>query len=700
MDKFNKMELSNTGVKFQMHDETESAFEEIDGIDYTGKENQGFESDIFSDSEDKKSRCNSGKSSSIEPNDITKTEEQDEKNNVVSNLNNLKSLNCDFEDTFSISQKNNTYSGDRRWSSVVVPMDAKFFSYLKNVTENILSEEEMKEKFRESLSVLLSSIYCVFLVTLGAVLALTDQEHYRECLFQIFNTVIACLGLSWLVFFNVDLQRYKKSILSMIKQQEDIVQDTEQEINQSTSDICNQSYNTSDNNNTSSYRFLMGRHSGSFYLKVGMAAFCFGHLIHEGLQLGQHVLSWSKQNCNCVNKPAVVVHIITPIFSFYQLFIAFKYSNIIINRYQIQARFGLMHLIGTSLCNWFNTLVQDAAESHSYTHESVTNHSLDNSSTNSDFHYLHGITNETSDNDAPEPRCCYGNHILLSPGTLQMIPYLYPFTIEYSLLLAGVWFILWQNIGRQHSHANPHPFHQKIDTKEGIEEVNYQSNLFISADCHASNKGLFAGLFLVLISIITVIIFFVAMSGEKFVMTGITVHTLQEGILTGLALIAVLISFRQTSLLDINLHPITFLDDVLMFIPLPFFFVNGFLSIMADSHARHHVRVGINVLIIVQVVVQTVFIIDGLRRCSNSHALRYKKPGRELITFLIICNLSMWIVNTFEHKSVENYHEQTHFFGSIWSIVSHATLPLMLFYRFHASVCLADIWKSGYEKGE
>ncbi|XP_076362710.1 proton channel OtopLc-like isoform X2 [Tachypleus tridentatus] len=697
MDKFNKMELSNTGVKFQMHDETENAIEDIDRIDYTGKENEGFQSDISCDSEGKKSRYNSGKSSNIELNDITKTEEQDEKNaDVISNINNLKCFSCDFEDTFSISQNNNTYLGDRRWSSVVVPMDAKFFSYLKNVTENILSEEEMKDKFRKSLSVLLSSIYCVFLVTLGAVLALTGQEHYRE----IFNTVIACIGLSWLVFFNVDLQRYKKSILVMIKQQQDIIQDTEQEINQSTSGICNQSYSISDNNDTPPYRFLMGRHSGSFYLRVGMAAFCFGHLIHEGLQLGQQALNWSTQECDCYNKPAVVLHTITPIFSFYQLFIAFKYSNIIINRYQIPARFGLMHLIGMSLCNWFNTLVQDAAKSHDNTHESDTNHSLDNNSSDSDFHYSQGITNDIFDNDVHEQRCCHGNHILLSPGTLQMIPYLYPFTIEYSLLLAGVWFILWQNIGRQHSHANPHPFHQKIDTKEGIEEVNYQSNLFISADCHASNKGLFAGLFLLLVSITTVIIFFVAVSGGKFVMVGITVHTLQEGILTGLALIGVIVSFRQTSLLDINLHPITFLDDVLMFIPLPFFFVNGFLSIMADSHARHYVRVGINVLITVQVVVQTVFIIDGLRRCSNSHALRYKKPGRELITFLIICNLSMWIVNTFEHKSVEHYHEQKHFFGSIWSIIAHATLPLMLFYRFHASVCLADIWKSAYEKGE
>lgn len=35
------------------------------------------------------------------------------------------------------------------------------------------------------------------------------------------------------------------------------------------------------------YRFQKGRHSGSFFLKTGMAAFCFGHLIYEGLILAK-----------------------------------------------------------------------------------------------------------------------------------------------------------------------------------------------------------------------------------------------------------------------------------------------------------------------------------------------------------------------------------------------------------------------------
>lgn len=36
----------------------------------------------------------------------------------------------------------------------------------------------------------------------------------------------------------------------------------------------------------------------------------------------------------------------------------------------------------------------------------------------------------------------------------------------------------------------------------------------------------------------------------------------------------------------------------------------------------------------------------------------------------------------------------------LWTLLSHLTLPLALFYRFHSSVCLADMWKAAYEAEE
>jgi hypothetical protein len=94
-------------------------------------------------------------------------------------------------------------------------------------------------------------------------------------------------------------------------------------------------------------------------------------------------------------------------------------------------------------------------------------------------------------------------------------------------------------------------------------------------------------------------------------------------------------------------------------------------------------------------------IIEGLRRCCNSGTNRSEKPGRELVTFLIVCNICMWVLETFEIKSYEAQADKKDYYGKVaWTLLSHSTLPLCLFYRFHSSVCLVDIWKQAYEPGD
>ena len=72
-----------------------------------------------------------------------------------------------------------------------------------------------------------------------------------------------------------------------------------------------------------------------------------------------------------------------------------------------------------------------------------------------------------------------------------------------------------------------------------------------------------------------------------------------------------------------------------------------------------------------------------------------------MVTFLVIANVALWFSQTFEVKSVFNPIDIRYdYYGkTLWTILGHVSLPLMMFYRFHASVCLADIWKFAYEKG-
>lgn len=101
-----------------------------------------------------------------------------------------------------------------------------------------------------------------------------------------------------------------------------------------------------------------------------------------------------------------------------------------------------------------------------------------------------------------------------------------------------------------------------------------------------------------------------------------------------------------------------------------------------------------------QGILQTALLVDGLRRCSNTRKLRRTKPGREILMFLLIGNVAMWMIYTFSYKSPDSLDERYKFFGKeLWSILGHISLPLIMFYRFHSSVCFSDIWDAAYKPG-
>ncbi|GLH13980.1 Proton channel OtopLc, partial [Gryllus bimaculatus] len=256
----------------------------------------------------------------------------------------------------------------------------------------------------------------------------------------------------------------------------------------------------------------------------------------------------------------------------------------------------------------------------------------------------------------------------------------------------GILYIIWQNIGRC---SGEHGGHCALPVSPE------NSNLVIHADCHSANKGLFAGIIILVGSVVSIILFFIVMTNKTYEDIGLTVNTASELILLVLMTFSVIFAYRQMTRLDINKHPISLLDDLLLFICIPAFFLYAIFSIVPAVQRSNFLSLTTILLQVVQVLIQTPFIIDGLRRCSNERALRQEKPGRELVTFLVVCNVALWITETFEIKSHDKIDDRYDVYGKVlWTIISHMTLPLTMFYRFHSSVCLADIWKSAYEPGE
>ncbi len=69
-----------------------------------------------------------------------------------------------------------------------------------------------------------------------------------------------------------------------------------------------------------------------------------------------------------------------------------------------------------------------------------------------------------------------------------------------------------------------------------------------------------------------------------------------------------------------------------------------------------------------------------------------------MVTFLLLCNMTMWVLYTFEMDKVKQSPVQVAFYGApAWIIIQRVTLPLCIFFRFHSTVILAEIWKNTYK---
>ena len=94
-------------------------------------------------------------------------------------------------------------------------------------------------------------------------------------------------------------------------------------------------------------------------------------------------------------------------------------------------------------------------------------------------------------------------------------------------------------------------------------------------------------------------------------------------------------------------------------------------------------------------------IAESGRRICATRSQQYAKPGRQLITFLLFANITLWILDTFMTHNWITQEIQLNFYGLLaWGVISRISLPLLIFYRFHSCVVLVEIWKNTYRTKE
>ncbi|CAF0789140.1 unnamed protein product [Rotaria sp. Silwood1] len=490
--------------------------------------------------------------------------------------------------------------------------------------------------------------------------------------------------------------------------------------------------------------------AGGLYIRVGIGIFCLGTVIHSGLSILSNL-----ENRSCSRWTALMDDCSRLLFSFIQFFFIFKHSNLIIRAHEGLARLAVMHIVVTNLCVWFRMVV---VETKSQILEISTHEMAIADVVGGGSHSMNGSLHSISDNyrSSTIPYNCVQSieearqvNAFISEGYMRLKPLLYPCTIEFSLMSLTLFYLIWENIGKTFAYK----MSDKASTK----------NVFM-VNCHASIKGLFAGMIVFSCTVISIILYAVFRNkigddvhgvssltthGENFlhnrihsrevIIRNITTTTLPsqhhliippppppphgpytsiaktpKKILYSIAIVEIVnLSLLITSLTAtlwalIKIRKLQYqrtttrFDDVLIVVSLTGTYLYTIFSAFALLSNKNqstwivYLKIAIVILEFIEATVHALFILIALRK-RLSRLSKHQYPAREIITLLIMLDLSLW----FEETTTTTKHEanpfQLAFYHTIpWSIIAAIATPLQIFFRFHASVCLSHVWENMY----
>ncbi|XP_032673574.1 proton channel OtopLc isoform X4 [Odontomachus brunneus] len=315
-----------------------------------------------------------------------------------------------------------------------------------------------------------------------------------------------------------------------------------------------------------------------------------------------------------------------------------------------------------------------------------------------------GIYAEALTEDGTVSNSCGRVNIM---GTIvqDAAPYLFPFIIEYSLIGAAVIYVMWKHIGRhpRWPHQAEADLERRLEAMLSRRAVALAHAGHARVDCVGASKGLFFGLLLLVGSLICLILFFVLIHHPELGLLAIYLADVSHCVLMTLSIVAIIVGFIRVQSLKFKAEEQSDLNDILLRVSAFGLFVYAVFSVIAGSlaaftHEPNLLVMVTGLLSVAQVVLQMLFIADVSRRRVHLPEHDRSKPGRQVVTFLLICNVTMWVIYTFETQKVIANPVQLDFYGFLaWAIVQRVTLPLCIFHRFHSAVTFAEIWKTSYK---
>lgn len=521
---------------------------------------------------------------------------------------------------------------------------------------NARQKQEMS--FAESMCVITSGLYMMFVVLTGLVLPVAENfvEEPYPAIFEGFYIYLYVMSIAFLIYAYSYLLRLRTTSAS--RRGRTIV---------SSVPVQNRKRHPSADGSTDPQ-------TGSFYLRLGAVGFGIGSMIKSGLHFGEYFEMTSSPVCSHVlfgMRP--VLHLC---FTFIQLYFVFLNSQMLVWRYRYLARIGLMHMIATNLAVWSQDVVKETIRELGRVAD------LEVIKAN-----VSGCCKESLDGmKVPQ---CQGDS-LMGEVVETASPYLYPCNIIYSIICASILLVIWLNIGQRRGKPDSQP-------EEGTSRERSQ------VDCSSSSRGLFLGIIIFVAAVIILITFFVLVRTEEFMSTAVRLDHLGDVAIFVVATIALIIAFHRThGLRYSNQDQGVGFEEVLLVVSVVGVYIlcisNIIAGVLTDVDHYGHLIILSSCLRACQASVQTLYLLYTTRKRVWKKDQEEQKTGREFVTFLLICNFAVWGMNIFEVQRSEANPVQAEFYGRVtWNVITHVSVPLAIFYRFHSTVCLANIWKHAWK---
>lgn len=288
--------------------------------------------------------------------------------------------------------------------------------------------------------------------------------------------------------------------------------------------------------------------------------------------------------------------------------------------------------------------------------------------------------------------------------------YLFPFILEYSLIAVGTVACILCSIS-QPTDSKGHlvrglknlikvcSFQQTDINDDGKSSAGSSDSGHGRPLLNKSHAGLFLGALLFSGIVVAIVLFyFYGWKGST------VIYLIADLVVHSCLLIGCALAFVRLRPLAYVAKPLSS-DDALLILAMcgsalyEISIIIASSSAINEGHSRgiqEPLHLSASVVACVQTVVQSMLILCALRRypCSEEHVTNM--PGRGTIAFLIVGNLSVWVLKTVLDKAVD-MTTPGDFYGEVaWLLIMNLNLPLLLFFRFHCSVCFADVWHIAY----